>query len=65
MGVVSVELSEVLLYFWITDGSSINQLAFPLPNTGFFKKFLIVLITRSAIEGTLSVNLGNFDFFYF
>ena len=41
----------------MTDGSSDIQLAFPFSNTGFFNKLRIVLITRSAIEGPLSVNL--------
>ena len=35
----------------MTDASSKNQSAFPFSNTGFLSKLLIVLMTRSAIEG--------------
>ena len=47
----------VLLYCLVADGNSDNQSAFPFSNTGFFNKLRKVLITRSAIEGPLSVNL--------
>ena len=46
----------VLLYCLITDGSSINQSAFLFSNTGFLNTFRIVLMTRSAFDGPLSVN---------
>ena len=39
-----------------TDGSSDNQLAFPFSNTGLFKRLRFVFVTRSAIDGPLSVN---------
>ena len=39
------------------DGNSLNQLALPFSNTGFFKRLRIVLMTRFAIEGLSSVNL--------
>ena len=39
------------------DGKSLNQLALPFSNTGFFNKLRIVLMTRSAIEGPLCGNL--------
>ena len=40
----------------MTDGGSLNQLAFLFSNTGFFIKIRTVLITLSAIEGPLSVS---------
>ena len=40
----------------MTDGNSDNQSAFPFSNRGFFSNLREVLITRSAIEGPLSVN---------
>ena len=39
------------------DGSSVILEAFPFKTTGFFIKLRTVLITRSTIEGRLSVNL--------
>ena len=57
MGVIFVEMWIVLLYCLITDGSSVNQSALPAKNFGFFNKFLLVLMTRSAIDDLLSVNL--------
>ena len=39
------------------DGNSEIQSALPFSNTGFFNKLRTVRITRSAIEGPLSVNL--------
>ena len=47
-----------MLYFLKTVGSSLNQLAFPFSNTGFFNKHLIVLKSYSAVPGPLSVNPG-------
>ena len=47
----------VLLYCFITDGSSYIQSVFPAKNIGFFNKLRIALITRSAVEGPLSVYL--------
>ena len=41
----------------MTDVSSDNQLALSARKIGFFTKLRIVLITRSGIDGTLSVNL--------
>ena len=38
----------------MTVGSSDNQLAFPLSNTGFLNELRIVLMTLLAIEGPLS-----------
>ena len=34
----------------MTDGSSLNQSAFPAKNTGFLKKLRIVSWTRSTIK---------------
>ena len=45
----------VLLSF--TNGISVNQSAFPFSKTGFFDKLLFLLLTLSALEGPLSVNL--------
>ena len=42
-----------LLHFVKTDGSSLNQSAFPFSNTGCLNKLRIVLKTFSAIEGPL------------
>ena len=39
------------------DGNSINQSALPAKKTVFFNKLRTVLVTRSAIDGLLSVNL--------
>ena len=39
------------------DGSSLNQSAIPFKKIDFFTKLLIVLETRPAIDGPLSVNL--------
>ena len=55
----------VFLYCLKTHGSSLNQSAFPAKKTGFFNKLRIVLITRSAIEGPLSVNLEKLGIFLF
>ena len=41
----------------MTDGSSLSEAAFAFLNTGFFNKFLTVLMTLSAFEEPLSVNL--------
>ena len=48
MGVIFVELWVVLNYCLITDGSSLNQSAFPAKTVGFFFKFLIVPLNLSA-----------------
>ena len=40
----------------ITDDNSNTESAIPFLNTGYFIKFLIVLISRSAVDGVLSVN---------
>ena len=40
----------VLLYFFITEGSSAIRSAFPFSNTGFFSILRNILITRSVIE---------------
>ena len=48
MGVIFVELWIELLNFSITDWSSDIQSAFPFSNTGFLKKFHLVLINLSA-----------------
>ena len=48
----------------MTYGNSDNQSALPFSNTGFFKKFLIVLINRSAILGPLSVYLEKYCIFF-
>ena len=47
----------MLLNFLTTEGSSISQPALPAKNIAFFNEFLIVLMTRSATDGPLSVNL--------
>ena len=39
----------------MTDGNSDSQSALPSSNTGFFNKFLIVLLNRSANTAPLSV----------
>ena len=39
------------------DGNSLNQLALPFSNTGFFNRLGIVLMTRPAFEGLLYVSL--------
>ena len=57
MGVVFNELWIVLLYCFITDGISINQLPLLAKNFDFFNRLRIDLITRSAKDGLLSVNL--------
>ena len=41
----------------MTDGSSLNKSAFPRSNNCFCTKKGIVLVTLSAIEGPLIVNL--------
>ena len=41
----------------MTDGNSLIQLAFPAKNIGFVNRLRSVLITHSAIDGPLSVNL--------
>ena len=41
----------------MTYGISLNQSAFPFSNTGFYKILRIDIITLSAVEGPLSVNL--------
>ena len=41
----------------MTDDGSDAQSDFPFSNTGFFNELRIVLTTRSAIEGPLSMNL--------
>ena len=41
----------------MTDGNSDNQSAFHFSNTGFFNKLRTVLMTRSDIDGPLSVYL--------
>ena len=56
MGAIFVELWMVSLYLLMTDGSSLNQLPFPPSDTCFFIEFRIVLMTRSHIDGPLSVN---------
>ena len=38
------------------DDNSLNKSAFLFRNTGFFDKLRTVLITRSAIDGRLTVN---------
>ena len=40
----------------MTDGKSLNQSALPAKNIDFFNRLRINLITRSAIDGPLSVN---------
>ena len=47
----------VLLMFFMTDGSSDNQLAYPTKKFVFFGKIRIVIKTRSTLDGHLSVNL--------
>ena len=46
----------VILYLLTAADSSVNQSALPTRKIGFFNKFCIVLTTRSAILGLLSVN---------
>ena len=41
----------------MTDGSLLSQSALPARKIGFFNRLRIVLLTRSAIEGSLPVNL--------
>ena len=63
--VIIIEVYIVLLYCLMTDGSSLSQPVDAIRNTGFFSKVRIVLKNRSAVEGTLSVNLESdvlFDF---
>ena len=57
MGVIFVELWTVSIYFLITDGNSLNQLALPFSNTGFFNELRIVSMALSAILSLLSVSL--------
>ena len=59
MVVIFVELWNEILYFFMTNGSSDIQLALLFSKTGFFNKLRKVLMTRSAIEWTLSVNLES------
>ena len=56
-GVIFVELRIVLLCFLKTDVNSDIHEVFPSKKAGFFNKLRIVLITFSAIDGPLSVNL--------
>ena len=48
MVVILILWCLVMLYFFMTDGSSISQSAFPFSNIGFFNNFPIVLLNRSA-----------------
>ena len=56
MGANFVELWMIFLYLLMTDGSSLDQLPFPFSDTGFFIKLRIVLMTRSHIDGPLSLD---------
>ena len=55
MAVITVELWIVLLYFFMTDGSSVIHEAFPAWKSGFFVKLRFILSNRSAKTASFEV----------